>query len=384
MLLMLFILILGLVVVTTIIVVTLVCKVKKNNIDDDYKENKNNHKINLKQYYQENVDKLYKMQSQIENSKKQKLQEEDLKKVVNLDKEEKLVDNKKIAEKIVKNKKVKSSKTNKAGNIIKKSYVYLMLFIMYAPILLLIVFSFSDAQLIDFKLWTKFTLELYEKLFKNTEIMIALRNTFIVAISAAIISTIIGTLGAIGIFYSKKRTRKVYELVGQIPILNPEIVTALSLSILVVALGIGFNFFTLLVGHVVLTIPFVVLSITPKLKQLDTNVYEAALDLGAKPSVALRKVIIPEIMPGILSGFVLSITLSLDDYIITAFTKNSSFTTLSTYIYGSTAKKGNLPPELRALTTLIFVGTLLVLILINLYNNRQIKRIGGMTNEKKH
>lgn len=259
-----------------------------------------------------------------------------------------------------------------------------MLFLMYAPILLLILFSFSDAQLIDFKLWTKFTGELYEKLFKNTEIMIALRNTFIVAISAAIISTIIGTLGAIGIFYSKKRIRKTYELIGQIPILNPEIVTALSLSILVVALGIGFNFFTLLIGHVVLTIPFVVLSITPKLKQLDSNVYEAALDLGAKPSVALRKVIIPEIMPGILSGFILSITLSLDDYIITAFTKNSSFTTLSTYIYGSTSKKGNLPPELRALSTLLFVGTLLVLILINLYNNRQLKRRGGLTNEKKH
>lgn len=382
MLLMLFILILGLVLILSIIILTLVFKVKKPK--DNYNEIKNNHKINLKTYYQENIDKLCKVQEKIENNKKQNLLEVNSNSV--LIKEEKVeVDTtKKIVEIKEKKKKIKSVKSGRAGNIIKKSYVYLMLFIMYAPILLLIIFSFSDAQLIDFKLWTKFTLELYEKLFRNTEIMIALRNTFIVALSAAFISTIIGTLGAIGIFYSKKRVRKVYELVGQIPILNPEIVTALSLSILVVALGIGFNFFTLLVGHVVLTIPFVVLSITPKLKQLDSNVYEAALDLGAKPSVALRKVIIPEIMPGILSGFILSITLSLDDYIITAFTKNSSFTTLSTYIYGSTAKKGNLPPELRALTTIIFVGTLLVLILINLYNNRQMKQVGGMTNDKKH
>lgn len=382
MLLMLFILMLGLVLILSIIILTLVFKVKKPK--DNYNEIKNNHKINLKTYYQENIDKLCKVQEKIENNKKQNLLEVNSNSV--LIKEEKVeVDTtKKIVEIKEKKKKIKSVKSGRAGNIIKKSYVYLMLFIMYAPILLLIIFSFSDAQLIDFKLWTKFTLELYEKLFRNTEIMIALRNTFIVALSAAFISTIIGTLGAIGIFYSKKRVRKVYELVGQIPILNPEIVTALSLSILVVALGIGFNFFTLLVGHVVLTIPFVVLSITPKLKQLDSNVYEAALDLGAKPSVALRKVIIPEIMPGILSGFILSITLSLDDYIITAFTKNSSFTTLSTYIYGSTAKKGNLPPELRALTTIIFVGTLLVLILINLYNNRQMKQVGGMTNDKKH
>lgn len=276
-----------------------------------------------------------------------------------------------------------SNKCQKAKNAAKKTYVYLMLFIMYAPILLLIIFSFTNSQLIDFAAWKGFSLKLYEKLFRNEEIMTALRNTFMVAISAAIVSTVIGTLGAIGIFYSKKRVRKAFELVGQIPILNPEIVTALSLSILVVAVGIGFNYFTLLIGHVVLTIPFVVLSVIPKLKQLDPNVYEAALDLGAKPSVALRKVIIPEIMPGILSGFILSITLSLDDYIITAFTKNSSFTTLSTYIYGSTAKKGNLPPELRALTTIIFIVTLLVLISINVYNNKVVKRKGGMTNEKK-
>ena len=127
---------------------------------------------------------------------------------------------------------------------------------------------------------------------------------------------------------------------------------------------------------VVLTIPFVVLSITPKLKQLDPHSYEAALDLGAKPAKALRKVIIPEILPGILSGFLLSVTLSLDDYIITAFTKNPSFITLSTYVYGITAKKGALPPMLRALTTIIFIITLGMLVIVNIYNRKNNKRGG--------
>ena len=259
------------------------------------------------------------------------------------------------------------------GDIFKRLYIYIILTLMYAPILVLIIYSFTDSQLIGF--WNGFSLKLYELLFKNTEIMVAVKNTLLVAVSSALVSTILGTLGAIGMFYSKKKTRELYHFVGQIPILNPEIVTALSLSILVTAVGIGFNFFTLLIGHVVLTIPYVILSVLPKLQQLDHNIYEAALDLGAKPSTALRKVIIPEIMPGIVSGFILSITLSLDDYIITAFTKNSSFTTLSTYVYGATAKKGNLPPELRALTTIIFIVTVLVVLLVNLYNKKANSRM---------
>ena len=180
-------------------------------------------------------------------------------------------------------------------------------------------------------------------------------------------------------FYSKHRMRRAYELGGQIPILNPEIITALSLTILFVFLGVNFNFFTLLVGHVVLTIPFVVLSITPKLKQMDKNIYEAALDLGARPHQALFKIIIPQIFPGILSGFILSITLSLDDYIITAFTRNNSFVTLSTYVYGVTSKRGAIPPTLRALTTIIVVVTLAVLIAVNIYSNhKKPKRNRGM------
>lgn len=258
--------------------------------------------------------------------------------------------------------------------IVCKTFVYVMLFAMYAPILVLILFSFTNATLIGN--WNGFSLELYFDLFQDEEVLTAFFNTVIVAVTTGIVSTALGTLGAIGIFYSSKRVRGTFDIIGQIPVLNPEIVTALSLTILFVALGIKFNFVTLLIGHVVLTIPFVVLSITPKLKQLDPHIYEAALDLGAKPAKALRKVIIPEILPGILSGFLLSVTLSLDDYIITAFTKNPSFITLSTYVYGITAKKGALPPMLRALTTIIFLITLGMLIIVNIYNRKNNKRGG--------
>lgn len=268
-----------------------------------------------------------------------------------------------------------SLRAKKIFKIIGKVFVYLMLLFMYAPILVLILFSFTNATLIGN--WNGFSLDLYIELFQDEEVLTAFFNTVVVAITTGIVSTLLGTLGAIGIFYSKKRMRRTFDIVGQIPILNPEIVTALSLTIMFVALGIKFNFITLLIGHVVLTLPFVVLSITPKLKQLDPNAYEAALDLGAKPAKAMRKVIIPEILPGILSGFLLAVTLSLDDYIITAFTKNPSFVTLSTYVYGITAKKGALPPMLRALTTIIFLLTLIILIFVNVYNNKQKKR-GGL------
>lgn len=257
----------------------------------------------------------------------------------------------------------------KIGRILCKSYVYLFLFLMYAPIILLIIFSFTSATLVGD--WDGFSFDLYVNLFKNKEIMTAVKNTFFVAICSAFVSTVLGTLGAIGIFYSKKKVRKLYEIGGQIPILNPEIVTALSITILFVFIGAKFNFITLLIGHVVLTIPFVILSIIPKLKQMDKFSYEAALDLGAKPATALRKVVFPAILPGIFSGFILAITLSLDDYIITAFTRDSSFNTLSTYVYGITSKKGALPPMLRALTTIIFVVTLIVLICLNLYNKKK-------------
>ncbi len=255
-------------------------------------------------------------------------------------------------------------------------YVWFVLFIMYAPILLLVVYSFQNTQYINLHEFNKVSGKLYVLLFKNSELMEALFNTILIAVSSAIVATILGTLGAIGIYYSRKKMKRTLSALNQIPVLNAEIVTALSLTILFTVFkdlfGLEFGFFTLLVGHVVLTIPFVVLSVIPKLQQMDPNIYEAALDLGATPNYALWKVILPEILPGIFSGFMLSITLSLDDYIITAFTKSDSFTTLSTYVYGVTAK-GPLPAELRALTTIIFVGILIGLLIYNFIVSKKSK-----------
>lgn len=248
-------------------------------------------------------------------------------------------------------------------------YVYILLFVMYAPILLLIVFSFTDTKIIG--RWDGFSLHLYKALFRDREIMQAFANTFLVAVSSAVVSTILGTLGAIGIFYCGKRSKALLEGISNIPVMNAEIVTALSLTILFVFCGITFNFTTLLIGHVVLTIPFVVLSVRPKLMQMDPNIYEAALDLGATPQRALRSIIFPEILPGVFSGFILSITLSLDDYIITAFTRDTAFQTLSTYVYGVTSKKGTLPPSLRALTTVITLIALAILIIVNINSSKE-------------
>ncbi|MBR2892035.1 MAG: ABC transporter permease [Bacilli bacterium] len=261
--------------------------------------------------------------------------------------------------------------------IFAKGFIYLMLLLMYAPIILLIIFSFVEFDHIDFRQLVSgenINFNLYKELFTGEDgetVVQAFKNTLLVAVVSAMVSTILGTFAAIGMYYSGKKMRKAYEIGGQIPILNPEIITALSLTILFVFVGIQFNFITLLIGHVVLTIPFVVLSILPKLKQMDNNIYEAALDLGAKPSKALTKIIIPQIMPGILSGFILAVTLSLDDYIITAFTRNNSFVTLSTYVYGVTSKRGAIPPTLRALTTIIVVVTLIVLLIINFTSGKK-------------
>ncbi|MCQ2801659.1 MAG: ABC transporter permease [Bacilli bacterium] len=268
--------------------------------------------------------------------------------------------------------------------ILSKTYIYLVLLLMYLPILVLIAFSFSGVTSIgdtvaEGESW--FSTIYWQNLFSDTkiagEIWTALGNTLIVAVVSAIVATILGTLGAIGAFYSRKKAQKAIEVTTQIPVSNPEIVIALSLVVMFVAIGIEFNFWTLLVGHVILGLPFVYLSVRPKLQQMDPHLYEAALDLGATPRQGLFKVIIPEIMPGILSGFLLSITLSLDDFIVTAFTRGAgllsgdkTIETLSTLIQ-SKLKKGPIPPEMRPLTLIIFLAVLAVAIGVTVYKNKQ-------------
>lgn len=251
------------------------------------------------------------------------------------------------------------------------SYIILALLIMYAPILLLVIFSFTNSTIIGFNQWNGFSFELFGKLFANKTIMTALKNTIYVALLSSAIATVLGTIGAIGSYYSSKKMRSMISLTNQISITNAEIVTALSLALLFMLVFNTRNFITLTLGHVVLSTPFVMLSVIPKLKQLNPNIYEAALDLGATPTRALLTVVLPEILPGILSGFILAITLSLDDYIITVFTKSSEFTTLSTYIYDQVRRP--LPPELRALTTLLLLIMLCVVCFIAFRKNSMSK-----------
>lgn len=249
--------------------------------------------------------------------------------------------------------------------ILAKVYVYLILFLLYLPILFLIFYSFTPAETTG--VWEGFSFELYGRVFLNEKIMRALLNTLIIALSSATVATILGTLGAIGVFYMKKRPQRIMEGINEIPVVNAEIVVAISLAILfrvfanfLEARGVATNspnFVTLLIGHVVLSISFVYLNVKPKLQQMDPNDYEAALDLGAKPMYAIRKVVLPAIVPGIISGFMLAFTLSLDDFIITNFLRNQSFDTLSTYVQGVIVRAA-IPAEMRALTTYIVLVTL--------------------------
>ena len=264
--------------------------------------------------------------------------------------------------------------------ILAKSYIYLILLLMYLPILVLIAFSFSvettisEGYTFGWDLWTN----LFDPSQKiSNEIWTALGNTLIVALVSSLVATILGTLGAIGAFYSRKKAQKGIELATQIPVSNPEIVMALSLVVMFVAISVRFNFWTLLIGHVVLGLPFVYLSVKPKLIQMDPHLYEAALDLGCSPRRALGKVVVPQIMPGIFSGFLLSVTLSLDDFIVTAFTRgpgllsgNKNIETLSTLIQAK-LKKGAIPPEMRPLTLIIFLTVLAVAITITVIRNKE-------------
>ncbi len=258
----------------------------------------------------------------------------------------------------------------------QRGYVYLVLAFLYAPIILLVIYSFNASKEIGY--WSdEWNFSLYKMLFSNKKILTAVANTFILAFSSAIISTILGTLGAIGCFYSKRRVQKTLNGATQINVINAEIVTGLSLALVFSMLGFPRTWASLIISHVALGFPFVFLNVLPKLKQLNPNLYEAGLDLGASPTKALFSIIIPEIMPGIFSGFLLAVTMSLDDYIITTFTKPTTLDTISTYTYNAYAKGGanTSVPALRALSTIIFVVIITVVVVMNVRANKKAKRL---------
>lgn len=258
----------------------------------------------------------------------------------------------------------------KALNII---WLSIVLIFIYVPILVLAVYSFTDATMVGGSV-SGFSFENYLNLFKNEELRNMIFGTLILAVVCAVISTLLATFGAIGAFYSKRVSKTLLNTTNQVPVVNADIVTGFSICILlIVILRVSKDtFIPLGIGHVVLTAPFVYLSILPKLKQMDNSLYEAALDLGATPAQALFKVVIPQLVPGILSGFMLAVTLSLDDYFITTYTKPSTFDTISTYVVNATkGSQTEVKTALWALSTLIFIIVIVAVVLMNVLGNRK-------------
>ena len=261
--------------------------------------------------------------------------------------------------------------------ILAPSYLGLLLVMLYAPILIIILFSFTEAKVLGN--WTGFSLKLYASLFEGGvthSLSRALWNTLIIGLTAAFLSTVLGTIAAIGIFNLQPRAQKAIKMVNVIPMLNPDIITAISLFLLFVSIGISQGYTTVILAHITFCTPYVVLSVLPRLYRMNPSLYEAALDLGATPFLALRKVMLPELKPGMISGFILAFTLSIDDFVVTLFTiGNEGLETISTYIYAD-ARKGGLTPELRPLSALIFITVLVLLIIIN---QRAVKKTNTKT-----
>ncbi|BCN31986.1 spermidine/putrescine ABC transporter permease [Anaeromicropila herbilytica] len=251
--------------------------------------------------------------------------------------------------------------------ISQRIYIFLLFLFLYAPILTLIVLSFNASK--SRARWGGFTLEWYTELFNDEQIMTALTTTLIIAFLSALIATALGTFASIGINSMKRRWKSLFLNITNIPMLNADIVTGISLMLLFIGfrelfkIDFELGFTSVLISHITFNIPYVVLSVMPKLSQTDKSTYEAALDLGATPAFAFFKVILPDIFPGVITGFLLAFTMSLDDFVITHFTKGPGIDTLSTKIY-TEVRKG-IKPEMYALSTLLFVTVLVLLLIIN-------------------
>ena len=261
-------------------------------------------------------------------------------------------------------------------------FTLLVYVFLYAPIVLLIVFSFNATK--SNRVWGGFSTQWYVELFHNTRLLGALRTTIILSVLAAVIATILGTAAAIGFYSMRRRARGVCLAVNNIPLTNADIITGVSMMLLFVfAIGAFNNSFlsdllgirwktgfgTLLIAHITFNAPYVILSVMPKLRQLDPNIYEAAQDLGASGFLAFRKVILPEIMPGVLNGLIIAFTMSIDDFVISYFTKGSGVTTLAVEIY--TMVKKPVTPEINALSTLMFLVVFALLLTVNIRQARQ-------------
>ena len=256
-----------------------------------------------------------------------------------------------------------------------QTYLWLLLMVLYAPLLVIAVYSFTEAKVLGN--WTGFSTGLYTSLFngENPQLIAAIKNSLVIGVIAALISTVLGTMAAIGIFNTRNRRRKMLmNSLNNIPILNPDIITGISLFLLFVIVGIPQGYLTVTLAHITFCTPYVVLSVMPRLAQMNPNLYEAALDLGSTPMQALRKVIIPEIKAGMISGFILAFTLSIDDFEVSVFNLgNQGLETLPTFIYAD-ARRGGLTPEVRPLSTLIFLTVLVLLLIVNIRAQKAAKK----------
>lgn len=260
---------------------------------------------------------------------------------------------------------------------IAKAYIYLLLAILYSPIIFIAVFSFTESKVLGN--WTGFSTQLYANLFSGdvgggSSLLKAVENTLLIALIASVVSVLLGTISAIGIFNLKGKKKQGMQFMNNIPMINPDIITGVSLFLLFVFLHISQGYTTVVLAHITFCTPYVVLSVMPRLYQMNPNVYLAALDLGATPFQALNKVLIPDLVPGMISGFILAFTMSLDDFAVTFFTRGTiGLETLSTYIYAD-ARKGGLTPELRPVMTLLFLLVLALLIVINVRSAKAAKK----------
>lgn len=254
-------------------------------------------------------------------------------------------------------------------NKLSKLYLYLIFIFLYAPIIVLMVYSFNESK---YRVWTGFSFKWYMELFRDRQIMDALYNTIFVAVIASILSTIIGTIAAIGIEGMRKWQKKTVMNVTMLPVLNPDIVTGISLMLLFYIGRLPTGRFTLILAHMAFCIPYVILSVMPKLKQANTGTYEAALDLGATPALATLKITLPEIMPGVITGLLMAFTLSIDDFIVSYFTTGPGVENLSILIYNA-ARKG-VSPSINALSALMFAVILILLVIINIRTNKSVQK----------
>ncbi len=264
--------------------------------------------------------------------------------------------------------------------ILSRIYMALIFVFLYAPLLIMVLFSFNEAN--SLSTFTGFSLRWYEELFQSEEVLEVLSNTLILAVSSALIATVIGTAAAVGIEKMRNRYLKnAVTTVSNMPMMNPDIVTGISMALLfafamrLFGMESIFGFQTVLIAHVTFNLPYVILSVVPKIRQMDRHLPEAALDLGCTPLQSFFKVELPAILPGVLSGLVMALTLSLDDFVISYFTTDGDFQTLPIYIFGMT--KRTVTPDIYSLSTLLFAGVLLLLILSNLLQSHNEKKESG-------